>query len=132
VFAQVALTFALLILMGRERYSAIRGGSVDLGEYRRTGSGWPERAARLNNCFKNQFEVPVLFFALVPLIVYTRQAGLFFVILAWMFVVSRVVHAAIYVTTNDLRSRATAYLIGVMMLLLMWLIFAVNFFFGGL
>jgi hypothetical protein len=131
VFAQAALTFCLLFWMARERARAVRAGQFDMAAYMDEGRGWPKRATVINNCYKNQFELPVLFFALVPLELLTHQAGLFFVALAWVFVATRILHAWFYVQGN-LRMRAAFFAVGVMILFLAWLIFALNILFASL
>jgi hypothetical protein len=45
-----------------------------------------------------------------------------------MFVVSRLVHAAIHVTSNKVSLRFMAFLVGVLILAAMWIIFAVRIF----
>ena len=39
----------------------------------------------------------------------TKQADLLFVVLAWIFVVLRLVHAYVHVTSNHLTQRFAAY-----------------------
>ena len=46
--------------------------------------------------------------------------------LAWMFVVTRMVHAGIHVTSNDVRWRFQAFAVGAMLLLIMWIVFALR------
>jgi hypothetical protein len=43
--------------------------------------------------------------------------------MAWLFVLSRLVHAVIHTTTNYVPRRFCAFLFGVVVLLLMWVIF---------
>lgn len=68
--------------------------------------------------------MPVLFYALVALAIITRKADLLFVVLSWIFVVSRLVHAAVYVTTNHVPHRFAAYLVGAVTLIILWISFA--------
>ena len=89
---------------------------------------WPPRAQQAANAFSNQFELPVLFVALVPLALYTKKADLLFVVLAWIFVASRAVHAGVYVTSNHVPYRFQAYTLGALVLLVMWIVFAVRVF----
>jgi hypothetical protein len=60
----------------------------------------------------------------------TRHADLLFVILAWVFVATRLVQAYIHVTHNDVRQRGTAFIVGAIVLMLMWLIFIVRILLG--
>ena len=51
--------------------------------------------------------------------------------LSWLFVASRLLHALIHVTTNEMRRRFFLFLAGVLILLLMWLLFVLDVLFGG-
>jgi hypothetical protein len=85
---------------------------------------WPKKATQLGNCLKNQFEFPVLFYAIVALALPLRHADLLFVVLSWVFVVTRYIHAGIFVTSNDVKTRSLAFFAGVLVLLVMWIHFA--------
>lgn len=124
VFVQVALTFGLLFLMAGRRFAAVRGNQVRRDDVIAGQKNWPDRAQWASNAFSNQFELPVLFLALVPLAILTRKADLLFVVLSWLFVAARVVQALAYVTSNRLPIRFTAFLVGAVSLLAMWLVFA--------
>lgn len=128
VFAQVLLVFALLFWMGHVRFAAVGAGAVNVRDIALGERNWPARAQQAANAFSNQFELPVLFFALVPLALYTKKADLLFVVLAWLFVATRVVHAVVYVTSNRVPHRFRAYLAGALVLLVMWIVFAVRIF----
>jgi hypothetical protein len=52
--------------------------------------------------------------------------------MSWMFVVARLGHAAIHVTSNDVRRRFMAFLVGAIILLIMWIVFALRILFAGL
>jgi hypothetical protein len=126
VFVQVALMFALIGVMAARRYEAVRSGQVRAEDVTLGQRNWPPRAQAAANTFSNQFEIPLLFFALVPLAIYTRKADLLFVVLSWVFVVSRYVHAGIYLTANRIAYRFSAYAVGVAALAIMWLVFAIR------
>jgi hypothetical protein len=70
--------------------------------------------------------MPVLFYVLVVLAIFTRKADLLFVIMSWIFVVLRIVHAYIHTTSNHVGHRFYAFLAASVVLLLMWIIFAVR------
>jgi hypothetical protein len=125
-FVQVALVFTLGVIMGLRRFEAVKAGQVRAEDVTMGQKNWPARAQAAANAFSNQFEVPVLFFALVPLAILTHKADLIFVVLSWVFVASRIAHAAVYLTTNRIAHRFTAYMVGVAALLVMWLVFAIR------
>src|SRR5215204_4519622 len=123
LFVQVAVTFVLMFWMGAVRTSSIRRGEVKIGNIALGQPAWTEQGTKLGNAFRNQFELPVLFYVLVVLAIIARKADLLFVIMSWLFVVLRIVHAAIHTGANDVPRRFYAYLAGALVLLAMWLIF---------
>ena len=123
VFVQVTLTFVLLFWMGRARIASVRRGETRIGDIA-LEPNWPPRVQQISNCYHNQFQLPVLFYALTALALILRKADLLFVVMAWLFVASRLVHAAIHTTSNKVSRRFTSFLVGAAVLLLMWVIFA--------
>jgi hypothetical protein len=126
VFALVGLTFALLLWMVGARRNALVGGETKIRDIALGQPNWPNRATQIGNCYKNQFELPLLFYILIALAMPLRHADLFIVLMSWVFVVARFVHAGIFVTSNDLGQRSTAWLAGVLVLLVMWIYFALK------
>jgi hypothetical protein len=69
----------------------------------------------------NLFEMPVLYFALVPLLLVTGSASGGQVALAWAFVTLRLVHTVIHIGPNTIRTRARIYIASSAVLFAMWL-----------
>lgn len=113
VFVQVALIFTICFRMIYARNSKLGAGDAEWGKL-------------AGNSFRNQFEIPVLFFALIPLAMLTRQAGYMFVVMEWIFVLSRIAHAFVHVTSNRQPARGLLWLVGAVTLLAMWIIFALR------
>ncbi|BAQ45290.1 MULTISPECIES: MAPEG family protein [Methylobacterium] len=126
VFVQVLLTFCLLFWTGRVRFAAARVGAVRVQDVSLGERTWPAPVQQVSNAFANQFELPVLFYAVVGLALATRQGDTLFVGLAWLFVLTRIVHAGIYATSNVVIRRFQAFLAGALVLLAMWFVFAVK------
>ena len=126
VFVQIALTFALLFWTGRARVGVIRAKAVRIGEVALGQRAWPVRVQQIANAYQNQLELPVLFYVLVALAILTRKADLLFVVMAWIFVAARLAHAAIHVTSNHVPRRFQAFAVGAVVLMLMWIVFAVR------
>ena len=126
VFVQVGLTFALLIAMALGRRRALVSGETKSRDIALGEPNWPKGATQFANCYRNQFELPVLFYALIALALPLRHADLFIVLMSWVFVVARFVHAGIFVTSNDLGRRSIAWFAGVLVLFAMWLYFALK------
>ena len=126
VFVLVGLTFALLLSMAGARRQALVGGETKVRDVALGQPNWPTRATQIGNCFKNQFELPLLFYILIALALPLRHADLFIVLMSWVFVVTRFVHAGIFVTSNDLNRRSLAWFASVLVLFAMWIYFALK------
>jgi len=126
VFVQVALTFGLLFWMAYARTSSVSRGETKIRDIALGQSVWPARAQQISNNYDSQFALPLLFYVLVILAWITRHADLIFVVMAWLFVLLRLLHAYIHTTSNHVPTRFRAFAAGMFVLLLMWIIFAVR------
>ncbi len=126
VFVLVGLTIYIQVGMARERGGALRRGEVKREQISLGEPNWPPPATQYANSFRNQFELPVLFYAVVAFAMITSRVDFLLVLLAWIFVVSRVVHAYVHTTTNYIPHRLGAYTIGAIALSIMWIYFAVT------
>jgi hypothetical protein len=125
VFVLVGLTFVLLLWMAGLRTRSLTSGEVKFRDVA-LGQNWPARATQIGNSFRNQFELPVLFYTLIALALPLRHADLMIVLLSWVFVITRFAHAGIFVTSNDVRQRSLAWFAGVLVLFVMWIYFALR------
>jgi hypothetical protein len=126
VLVQIGLTFALLLWMAGARRNALVGGETKIRDIALGQQNWPVRATQIGNCYRNQFELPLLFYSLIALALPLRHADLVIMMLSWVFVVTRFVHAGIFVSSNDLGRRSLAWFAGVLVLLAMWVYFALK------
>jgi hypothetical protein len=130
LFVEVALTFGLMLGMMYWRTSALRRGETRFSDIAMREPNWPKRPTQFANAFSNQFELPVLFYVLTILSIITRHADFIFVVLAWIFVVFRILQAVVHVTSNNVRLRGAFYGVGALVLLAMWIIFMVRILLG--
>lgn len=132
VFAQVLLTFGVLIVLGqrRRRSIAIRRQTIQAMALARDGD-WEIPALLAANHFKNQFELPVLFYAGTAFALVTRNVDMAMFLLAWLFVVSRLVHTAVHLGSNVIVWRGSAYLVGFAALVGLWGLLAVRVVWSG-
>jgi hypothetical protein len=126
VFVQIGLTFFLLLWMVTARTKAVKARETSIKDIAAGQPKYPTLVAQIGNCFSNQFEVPVLFYFLIALALPLRHADLFIVLMSWVFVVTRFAHAGIFVTSNNIQQRSLAWFAGVLVLLAMWLYFALK------
>jgi len=122
MFVQVGLTFVLLFWMGALRMRAIRRGEVHAHKVLLREPNWPPRVLQVANAYHNQLELPVLFYVVVLLAFMTRTLDVVLLVLSWMFVLARLAHAYVHVTTNRLDRRTGVFGVSAIALLLMWVI----------
>jgi hypothetical protein len=132
VFVQVGLTFFLAFWMARERVGALRRREVSLGDIALGQRTWPAQVTQVTNSYGSQFELPVLFYAVVAFALITSRADVVLLVLAWVFVLTRLWHAGIHTTSNNVLWRFRAFSTGVFVLLAMWLYFAASVISAGL
>jgi hypothetical protein len=130
LFVQVALTLFLLFWTGRARVAAVRRGDVHPRDIALRQPNWPKQETQIANAYHNQLELPVLFYVLTILAIITRHADLLFVVLAWVFVILRLLHAFIHLTSNHLGRRFAAFAASAVVLLVMWVIFILQIMLG--
>lgn len=125
LFVQVLLTIALGLYLAVKRRQAFAAGTrwqdISMRE-----PNWPKDAIIAHNAYLNQFEIPVLFYVLTILALITKQADLLFVIMAWIFVVMRLLQACVFLTTNHVPIRGAFFGIGVLVLVIMWVIYIIR------
>jgi hypothetical protein len=126
LFVQVALTFALLFWMAFSRIGAIKRKETKMADVALGQMNWPPRVQQISNSYHSQLQLPVLFYVLTVLAILTRHADLLFVVMAWLFVLTRLLHAYIHTGSNFVRHRFNAFALGAVILLAMWIVFAVR------
>lgn len=127
VMVQIILTLALMLIMGLHRRTALNSGTVTVEEVALDNTRWPPRARQFANCYANQFELPVIFYVLCLIAQITRSADLLFLILAWIFVVSRIVHAIEHTGPNQVLRRGAIFSIGYVCVIVMTALLLIRF-----
>jgi hypothetical protein len=123
VFLQVLLTIVVYVLLAFARARAIvamdrKRGNPDLALGR---VEWPEDAVKRAANQRNQFELPVLFYAVAAFSLIAGATDRLMVVLAWAFVLTRIAHAAIHIGPNKVRWRSPMFGLGLLVLAIMWL-----------
>jgi hypothetical protein len=126
LFVEVILTFVLMVRMGTLRRADYRAGAVSAQDVALREPLWPRRTTQAANAFANQFELPVLFYVLTILAWVTKHADLVFVVLAWIFVIFRVLQAYVHVTSNVVRLRSAFFTVAAVVLVIMWALYIIE------
>ena len=130
LLVEVLLTFALMLGMMYFRTSSLTRGETRFEQIALREPNWPVRANQFAYAFSNQFELPVLFYVLTILSIVTRHADIIYLVLAWIFVIFRILQAWVHVTSNNVRFRGGFYGVGALVLLVMWIVFIVRILLG--
>ncbi|WP_395814671.1 MAPEG family protein [Devosia sp.] len=121
MLAQGALALGLVWYLGSIRIPMILRGEVSIRDIALSRQGWPEREKQVSNAVDNQFQLPLLFYVACGLALALGPTW-FNLGLAWAFVVSRYLHAAIHITDNNVIRRFWAYTVGLGILTVFWLV----------
>ncbi len=128
--AQALLTVVVLLVLGARRRTAYRAGKAGQ-EAMLDDRVWPSHVMKASNNYKNQFELPVLFFAAVAIALAVHAATVTFVLLAWIFIAARIVHSICHCGSNRLPVRFTSFFTSVFAVTVMWIMLAAHAFSTG-
>jgi hypothetical protein len=122
VFVQVFLTVVVysLLLAARARALSAAGRQRGSGDIAMGRFAWPEDAEKRAHNQRNQFELPVLFYAAAGFALIVGAVDLTMLALAWAFAASRIVHAAIHIGPNKVRWRGPVFILGFLIVTAMW------------
>ena len=119
--AMIFWIFIVGVILALRRKTAFTSGAVRPDEVAVSTERYPVPARLAAANFTNQFETPVVFFALIMLAMEAGATGYVMAALAWLYVATRVVHTLIHIGPNKLPLRGAVYGIGVLALFCMWL-----------
>lgn len=126
--AMVALTFGVGLRMFRVRVGEMMSRRIDPQSVALSG----QKARRLEDSrasdnFNHLFEVPVLFYLLCAVAIGTGYIPVWLPALAWLFVLSRIVHSVIQCSYNRVMHRFAVFLASFFLLMAMWAMYGVSF-----
>ena len=130
VFVQVALTIVLLVWTARSRTASVKSGKTKMRDIALGQPNWPDQPTQVANSYNSQFQLPVLFYVAVILAWITRTTDVVFVVLEWLFVLLRLGHAYVHVTSNYVPRRFQVFAAGLLVLVIMWIYFAAKIIFA--
>ncbi len=112
VLVQVFLTLGLYIYLAKAKSEAVKLGQVNEARRALYDDAWPENVLQINNCIRSQFEIPVLFYSLIIIVWSIDAVSIHIQVLAWLFVLSRIVHALIFTGSNYVPNRRKVFSFG--------------------
>src|SRR5690606_37533426 len=108
MIAHVVLVMCLYALLGLRRKQAVEQGAAKISQFRENREE-PPQSLFVRNSLTNQTELPPLFHIACLALYETGGVGTFVLLVAWLFAISRYVHAFIHVTSNRIRYRPPAF-----------------------
>ncbi|NJN53255.1 MAG: hypothetical protein HC809_17340 [Gammaproteobacteria bacterium] len=122
VLLQVLMTLGVYVLLIKRKIRSIRAGTVNVERRALYDDAWPADVIQINNNLRNQFELPVLFYALCGVLWALDAVSVVALVAAWLFVASRLVHVWIHCTSNYVPNRRRAFTVGWWILVAMTLL----------
>ena len=131
VAALMGLTIHAYVQMAKARIKVAKAGLVTVDEYKTTKNE-PDDSAVFARAVANLFEMPVMFYALVLMSLTVGTASWITVILAWAFVILRIVHWRELTTTNTVLKRRQIFFYSTYVFIAMLVEFVVALLFSQL
>ena len=125
VIVQMLLTMLVFVRLINVKVRELKAGKVDLPRRGLHEDAWPDSVLQVNNNIRNQFELPALFYGVCFILWGLEAVGVVALVLACLFVVSRIAHTWIHLTSNYIPNRRRLFTVGwwillAMMLLVVW------------
>lgn len=122
VLVQILLTIVVFVALGIVKSRAVKLGQVDLEKRALHPDVWPDYVLKVSNNIHNQFETPVLFYALALVLWALDSVDASALFFAWGFVFTRIVHVYIHTGSNIVPARRRVFAAGCIFLLLLTLL----------
>jgi hypothetical protein len=109
MLAHIGWVFVLYAWLTLARQRAVKAGEVKYGDFARHDE--PHHVARIAYNLSNQFELPIIFYAAVVLLIATNNVTTIDIIAAWVVVAGRVIHTLVQCLTDNVPLRGQVFLI---------------------
>jgi len=130
MLAMMLITFVVWLLLLFRRVTDSRNNNINIEDVAtpdQASEAFGEKTNAVSNCFKNMFELPVVFYAISCLLIFTGAVDQLYVNLAWGFVALRAVQMIVHCSYNRVLHRFIAYLTSSIMLWAMVFRFTIAF-----
>lgn len=122
VFGHLALVFFLFVMVTIKRREAVSKRIAQVNQFAHNGAE-PELSRRWAKNLDNQFQVPLLFYALVAMLLATDGVNGAQILLAYIFLAGRMIHTFVQVSGDNVALRGAVFTINFIALAMMWLVF---------
>ena len=115
VIVLVAWTLVIFVWMMSTRLPYLMRNNIPAQELQNASDvavKLPGKERRVSDNYNHLHEQPTLFYALAIALALTGEAGTFQILLAWVYVASRVIHSIIQCTYNSVTHRFLLFFVG--------------------
>ena len=131
ICVQLVLTLSLYLRLLKAKVAAYKEGTVNKERVKIHMDAWPDKVVQINNSLTSQYQIPVLFYVLVILALTLGHLNWPWVVLSWVFVLSRFIHMIEHTGRNEVKLRMPAFTLGtivvsVMIVLLAYQVWSVS------
>ena len=126
----IGMVVLTLLVTIRLLYFAINStltGKVHIKQFRKYDGEFPTNFQSARQHYKNMFEMPILFYILFILLIINNNYTQFDMILAWGFVLFRVLHSLARIPNRDVNLRFGLFTGSFIMLVIGWINFSLKF-----
>ena len=124
IVVMVLATLLIYVRLIKVKIRELKAGRVNMERRGIHEDAWGESVMLINNNIRNQFELPVLFYVLAFALWAVHAVRWEALVAASLFVLSRIVHAWIHISSNEVPARRRAFTVGWYLLALMALLVA--------
>ena len=119
--AMLLLNFVVAVILLKRRIKAVQEGLNPAYFRFNRGAKLPDQLLTAEQHYQNMHEMPMAFFVMIVLVYLAVEVNLFFLIIAWAYVIFRVIHTIIHLGGNNILWRRNAFVASFIVLSLMWL-----------
>ena len=127
----IGMVVLTLLVAIRLLYFAINStvtGKVHIKQFRVYDGEFPTAFQSVRQHYKNMFEIPILFYILCILLIINNNYTQFDVIIAWGFVLFRILHSLARIPNRDVNLRFGLFAGSFIMLVIGWINFSLKYF----
>jgi hypothetical protein len=119
VIAQIILTFIVYIMLPIAKSRVLKTIEVDINRRALHNDAWPDSVLKISNNVQNQFESPVLFYALCFMLWALNSVSIFALVVAFGYVFLRVVHVFVHTGSNKIPVRKKVFMASTALLMVL-------------
>jgi len=115
------LSLFIGIRMLQLRFRAVLKDKLHPGYFKlNRGAKLPEYLIQITQHYENLYETPVLFYVIVILAYMLKVVDVVTIVLAYGYVVTRILHALIHLKSNNIEHRKNIFLVSIIILTTLW------------